>query len=168
MSLGEFLQKKSKSRRLYEFVIDTSRKDRTYSFLFDGIFEEMIEKSVKISELNLDQSFALRSIVVEKLANEALERIHGESDSLWSKFYQAKISRILLDTISYLPLAFGMPPLKLPGFITENETLLVNAKSVDEIKKIFNDLSDVNSKIRDLVFLLTAERIPFDWMVDDE
>ena len=47
----------------------------------------------------------------------------------------------ILDILTYLPMVAGLPPLKLPEFLSQNYKSLMKAKNIDELETIFKILS---------------------------
>ncbi|EQC47701.1 hypothetical protein [Bacteriovorax sp. Seq25_V] len=141
ISLAEFLLTRVKSKKLTQFFINSSRPDKFYSFLFDGIFEELILSSIKIKYIPKSKEFALKKLIIEKMADEALVKLNSNSSSTWARFANSKFVSNSLELVSYLPLAFGMPPLKIPHFLLGNEKELLKAKNLDELEKMFLELS---------------------------
>ncbi len=147
LSLAQYLVQNSKSKTLYQFVVNSSRPERFYSFLFNDMFNELIYKSVQIKGLSSSKEFALKQLMIEKIADEALEKLSEKPNSRWSRFVSTKFSKRIFDLISYLPVAFGMPPLKLPHVLIGSEKDLLGAKSLKEMKEVFSSLSEEDKEL---------------------
>lgn len=66
LSLAKYLVSQSKSKKVSQFIVNSSRPDKLSSFLFDGIFEELLLDSIKVNYLSDAKVFALKRLIDRK------------------------------------------------------------------------------------------------------
>ncbi|EQC50476.1 hypothetical protein [Bacteriovorax sp. DB6_IX] len=137
LSLGDYFLSKSAMRNYYDkLVLNSTRPDHLSRYFFNGALEEYFKKSISFIDFGIQDQKVLKYYMAKKLADEALEKLSKTQNSRLRKYlgYAG-------ETLSYIPLAFGMPPLKLPNFKMATERGLLDASAQDEIKAIFLELS---------------------------
>lgn len=123
--------------------LSLSRPDQISHFFFGKLLDSIIKKSIKIEGLDNYRYLFLKSFLSKKISDEALLEFHKTSGekSLWARMSHSKFSRGISNLISYAPVAFGYPPLKVPSFLLKSEKELLAAKSVDEAFNIYENFS---------------------------
>lgn len=119
--------------------LSVSRPDKIVSFFFSNVLDSIIKDSIKIEGLDNYRYIFLKSFLTKKITNEALLEFNnnGAKKSLWTKMSDSKFSKFLSNLISYAPVAFGHPPLKIPSFILKSEKNLLGAKNTDEAIEMY-------------------------------
>lgn len=119
--------------------LSLSRPDKIVSFFFSNVLDSIIKDSVKIEGLDNYRYIFLKSFLTKKLTNEALLEFNkvGSKKSFWAKMSHSRFSKIISNLISYAPIAFGHPPLKIPGFLLKSEKNLLGAKNTDEAIEMY-------------------------------
>jgi len=137
LSLGDYFAKNSTIRNYYDkLVINSTRPDHLSRYFFNGALEEYFKKSVTFIDFGIEDQKVLKYYMARQLADEAMAKLTITQNSRLQKYlsYAGEV-------IAYVPLAFGMPPLKLPNFKMATERGLLEASSTDDMKSIFLELS---------------------------
>jgi len=137
ISLANYLMKQKGLKSFYhKQMIDSTREDKLTRFILRGSLENYISKSVKIKSITQSKSFALERLIRDRLTSEALKKLSdGEASDL------SIVLKYGLELLSYSPVIFGMPPLKLPNFRLDAERSLFQIKDITELKNAYYALS---------------------------
>lgn len=129
--------------KIKSYKLDFTRPDHFMNFFFNSILDGIIKDSIRIEGLDKAKHIFLKSFLTRKLADEALSNFYEPVGrrSLWSRMMATKTAKTLGNVISYAPLAFGFPPLKLPNFMLKSEKALLSSKSVKEAIDVYGNFS---------------------------
>lgn len=131
---------------------DLTRPEYLFSFFTKNLLEGIIKKSVKIEGMSEIKLIFLKKELTQKLADEAMASL-SRPNSKFSSFMKKAFNNKFVNLLSYVPLFYGMPPLKLPDFLIKNEKLLLNFKTSSEAKEFFFNASRVDKSLVNAKFI---------------
>jgi hypothetical protein len=121
-------------------ILSMKVKGSFYGFLFKIPFEKIIERNLEIDDLSPKDVYIFKKMLRRKIVDDFF-RTDSDKIGLWTRVANSSGGRLLIDLFSYSPLAFGLPPLKLPQINGELLKRFHKLKSKQEIDDFFTQLS---------------------------